>query len=208
MCVSAPLLAPRFWIDRFVRRHLDWVRRHQERFAALNRQYPEHVYQTGEIFPLWGRDCRLTVIQDDLLKKSVCGLEAEAIVVRLAGKDASHPAAAVRAALQDWYSREVEGRIFPWLDLYAARLGVTFGKVKVVNQRRRWGSCSRQGDLRLSWRLAMLPESALEYVLIHELSHIKRHDHSKHFWEIVASVLPDYRARRTMLRSAAAQTLI
>ena len=82
----------------------------------------------------------------------------------------------------------------------AALHGVTVSRVSVRNQRLRWGSCGRDGHICLNWRLVLMPESVRDYVLIHELMHVRRMDHSPAYWRLVENACPDYRVARNWLR--------
>jgi predicted metal-dependent hydrolase len=82
----------------------------------------------------------------------------------------------------------------------AQRHGLTFTRVTVRNQRSRWGSCGRDGHICLNWRLVLMPAFVRDYVLIHELMHLRRMDHSPAYWRLVASAFPDYRSARDWLR--------
>ena len=82
----------------------------------------------------------------------------------------------------------------------AALHGVTAARVSVRNQKWRWGSCSPNGHVCLNWRLITMPESVRDYVIIHELMHLKRLDHSKKFWKLVAAACPQYQEARVWLR--------
>ena len=82
----------------------------------------------------------------------------------------------------------------------AAQHGMTIARISVRNQRWRWGSCSRGGHICLNWRLAGMPDWVRDYVIVHELMHLKRMDHSPKFWELVAQACPKYREARTWLR--------
>jgi len=73
-------------------------------------------------------------------------------------------------------------------------------RVSIRNQQWRWGSCSPDGHICLNWRLATLPEWVRDYVLVHELMHLKRMDHSPKFWKLVAAACPEYEAARAWLR--------
>lgn len=73
-------------------------------------------------------------------------------------------------------------------------------KISVRNQKWRWGSCSPSGHICLNWRLVQLPDAVRDYVLIHELMHLKRMDHSKKFWSLVAQACPDYQEHRRYLK--------
>lgn len=82
----------------------------------------------------------------------------------------------------------------------AASYGLQVARVSVRNQRSRWGSCSPSGHICLNWRLVLMPEAVREYVLIHELMHLRRLDHSRHFWRLVAHACPSYGDARRWLR--------
>ena len=83
---------------------------------------------------------------------------------------------------------------------FAARLGVKPAEVKVSRAVRRWGSCSGKGSLNFSWMLAAADLRAVDYVLVHELCHLREPNHSAAFWRLVEEVLPDYRERKRLLR--------
>jgi predicted metal-dependent hydrolase len=87
----------------------------------------------------------------------------------------------------------------------AARHGLAVARVSIRNQRWRWGSCSRSGHICLNWRLVTMPEEVRDYVLIHELMHLKRMDHSPKFWKLVADACPAYKEARAWLRSHSAR---
>ena len=83
---------------------------------------------------------------------------------------------------------------------YAALLGVEPTGLTVTSARTRFGSCSGKNRLSFSWRLMDYPEEAIDYVVVHELCHIRHHDHSPAFYDLIASVMPDHKARRALLR--------
>ena len=83
---------------------------------------------------------------------------------------------------------------------YAARMGVTFNKITIRDQKTRWGSCSSNGNLNFNWRLVLAPVPVLDYVVIHELAHRREMNHSSRFWEIVGEMMPDYQIHKRWLR--------
>jgi predicted metal-dependent hydrolase len=113
------------------------------------------------------------------------------------------PANVLSSALDDPTQRDRAKDLLParLLEL-AARLGLAVARVSVRNQKSRWGSCSRSAHMCLNWRLVLMPEFVRDYVMIHELMHLKRMDHSPRFWKLVAAACPEYEIARRWLRSA------
>ncbi len=87
------------------------------------------------------------------------------------------------------------------VEYFAKIMGVEPSSVKITGAMTRWGSCSAKNALCFSWRLMLYPEKAMDYVVIHELSHILHHNHSREFWNTVAFYMPDYKDAEQMLRS-------
>ena len=83
---------------------------------------------------------------------------------------------------------------------WAPILGVSFNRVSVKDQRSLWGSCTRAGNLNFSWRLALAPDSVLDYLVVHELAHRAQMNHSRRFWEVVEKACPGHRTHRRWLR--------
>jgi predicted metal-dependent hydrolase len=106
------------------------------------------------------------------------------------------PAADERHTLRERAARELP----PRLNELAAQHGLTVSRISVRNQRSRWGSCGRDGHICLNWRLVLMPSWVSDYVLVHELMHVRRMDHSPAYWRLVAGASPDYRAARQWLR--------
>jgi predicted metal-dependent hydrolase len=101
-----------------------------------------------------------------------------------------------RMALRERARAELPTRLLE----IAAEHGLTVTGVSIRNQRTRWGSCGRDGKISLNWRLILMPQAVRDYVLIHELMHLKRLDHSPAYWRLVAAACPGYREARQWLR--------
>ena len=108
--------------------------------------------------------------------------------------------AALREAFERWYRQQAE-RLLP--DMVANWQGKVSrrkpSRVLIRSQRKRWGSCSSDGSIRLNWRIVMAEPALIDYLVVHELAHLEVMDHSPRYWAHVERVLPDYRTRRKRL---------
>jgi len=77
------------------------------------------------------------------------------------------------------------------------------GRIAIRNCKSRWGSCSKKGNLNFHYKVAFLPERVRDYVIVHELCHLKEFNHSQDFWSLVGEIMPDYRELRAQLRTLA-----
>jgi predicted metal-dependent hydrolase len=111
--------------------------------------------------------------------------------------------AQIRDAAQAWLMRQAEQVFAERLDHFAPRLGVVYQRLRLSRAGTRWGSASVDGCIRLNWRLIHLSLDLIDYVVVHELSHLRHMNHSPQFWDVVAGVLPDHAERRLALKRAA-----
>lgn len=88
----------------------------------------------------------------------------------------------------------------PLVQTYAAKMGVTPTGIKITSAKKRFGSCSGKNSLCFSWRLMQYPSAAIAYVVVHELAHIRHHDHSPAFYRTIEQVMPDYKEREKLLK--------
>lgn len=123
-------------------------------------------------------------------------------VLRLAVAQNAEPSQ-IRDAAQAWLMRQARRLFIERLDHFAPRLGVRWQKLSLSNAATRWGSASADGSIRLNWRLIHFRLPVIDYVVAHELAHLRVMDHSHRFWETVESVVPDYDLLRQQLKDEA-----
>ncbi|MCK5569045.1 MAG: M48 family metallopeptidase, partial [Spirochaetes bacterium] len=99
-----------------------------------------------------------------------------------------------------WYKEQAYKKIRERLDRYSVVSDIQFKKFTISNAQKRWGSCSSRGNLHFSWRLIMAALRVVDYVVVHELVHIREQNHSAKFWKKVELLLPDYRSNRQWLK--------
>ena len=109
------------------------------------------------------------------------------------------PRLALRRVTEDEGRREARARLTDACEREAARLGLRYARLRIADQRTRWGSCSRAGTLSFNWRLVLAPPPVLDYVVVHELCHLVEASHSPRFWTLVATARPTFREERRWL---------
>jgi len=102
-------------------------------------------------------------------------------------------------ALEKWYRKEAANLIREKADKISTHMGLSYHRTVIKVMRSRWGSCSVKGNLNFNWKLVLLPEPVIDYVIIHELTHLKEMNHGRKFWKLVAKECPDWRERRRWL---------
>lgn len=185
--VTAPKSAPQAEIKKFLLSKADRIIKILERTAPVVKRFTD-----GESFLYLGKERVLRVSE----KRGARNLRVEVTPRRIvvSGPRAMSPAQ-VKSALVAWYREEARVILSNKTYLYAEKMRLKPGRIAIRDQKTRWGSCSTKGNLNFSWRLVMMPESMIDYVVVHELSHIRHRNHGKDFWALVGSVLPDYKER-------------
>ena len=191
--ISVPFATPKWEIERFIAKSQSWIRK---RLAERERQpgQNEKVYRPGERFLYSGEWYPLEIEDEHHHHQPPLRLSFGKFILR---RDCIGKAQQV---FTDWYKKESRERIAERIDYYSNRFQLFPKGVKITNARCRWGSCSAGNKLCFSWRVIMAPIKVLDYILIHELVHIKEKNHSKKFWGCLESFLPDYRGCRIWLK--------
>ena len=173
---------------RWILRTLDWA-------ATLPLPLAHDGHGEGQTVLYRGEPLALTVrVQSD--RASSVAQSDHTLTVRVCRQDG----ALIRRALRRWCKRQAATLIPPRVAELAAPLGLRFRSVAIADQRTQWGSCSRAGRLRFNWRLVLAPPAVLDYVIIHELSHLQVPNHSPRFWRFVETACPSYATHRAWLR--------
>lgn len=178
LIVRAPIQMPDATIDEFVRKKRRWINEKQQQVAVFGEKHPPVVVETGESIMYLGSN--YAIIKDDVDS------------VEVSGNELLVPENFDVAALTAWLKEQAMQIISERVALYANIMGVTPGTVKLSEAKARWGSCSTKNNLNFTWRLIMCPLSVIDYVVVHELSHITYKNHSPAFWARVKTVLPNY----------------
>ncbi|WP_317933343.1 SprT family zinc-dependent metalloprotease [Halioxenophilus sp. WMMB6] len=195
--VRAPTRVSQQQIDRFL-----WERRHwvQEKLAAHQQQllaFPPRQFVNGATW--WWLGEPLTLVLAAGGRGRVQRRDEQLLVLLSARQSADAPAALERL-LSDWYKAQAQQILAEKSAALAARLGLQFSAVRLRKTRSRWGHCTSQGVLQYNWLIVQAPESVVDYLVAHEVCHLRHFNHSRAFWDLVAEVCPDYARQRQWLK--------
>ncbi|MDO8249407.1 MAG: SprT family zinc-dependent metalloprotease [Rhodoferax sp.] len=213
LAVSAPKWVPLHEIDQSVRDKSGWIvqklRQTRERHERLESARIE--WKDGALFPFQGEPLRLVIEVHP-----AAGASAE-LKTRAAGlPEGAWPATLerdlhlrlplgatpeqIRDAVQAWLMRQARQIFSERLAHFAPQLGVQWHKLTLSSASTRWGSASSNGSIRLNWRLLHFKPAVMDYVVVHELSHLRVMDHSPRFWDTVRTIVPNYAELRGQLK--------
>ena len=193
--LTAPTDTPVERLDRLVHEKAQWIMGHLREIRAAH-STSAREFASGETVLYLGRQYRLRVLRG----AEHVALHRGQLVVCVRGHEPRRPEV-VRDLLVRWYRERASRRVPERVRHWAAKVSVEVPKVLIREQRKRWASCDPAGALRVNWRVVQAPVSLLDYVVVHELAHVRHRHHGLQFWSLVGRVLPDYEVRRARLAS-------
>lgn len=225
LVVSAPRCVPLYEVEAALQEKAEWIvrkldemRERQQRLESARIEWRD-----GASFPFLGETVIVVLDPRHAYRAVGGGLKAGDVEVVLhtdaqaanltldgvphltlhIGLPQQAEPAQIRDAVQAWLMRQAHRLFTERLQHYAPRLGVQWRKLSLSSAGTRWGSASSDGSIRLNWRLIHFRQSVIDYVVAHELSHLRVMDHSPRFWDTVRTVVPDYQSLRGELRDEA-----
>jgi predicted metal-dependent hydrolase len=225
LVVSAPRWVPLYEVEAALQEKADWIvrklgemREREQRMEAARIEWcdgasfpflgetvilvldPTHAYRTvGGSLRAGNVEINLHT-DEQAPNRSLEGVPTLTLHIGLPQNAAPEK---IRDAVQAWLMRQAKQLFTERLDHYAPQLGVQWRKLSLSSADTRWGSASADGSIRLNWRLIHFKRNVIDYVVAHELSHLRVMDHSPRFWDTVRSVMPDYQNLRGELRDEA-----
>ncbi len=209
LAVSAPKWSPLYEVDAAVREKADWIlkklQESRQRQARLESARIE--WKDGATLPFLGDSVTLVLDPSHAFAAVGAELKSAADAASVAPRLTLHLGLArqatqdqIRDAVQAWLMRQAKRIFAERLNHFAPQLGVHWQRLSLSNAGTRWGSAKSDGSIRLNWRLIHFKLSVIDYVVVHELSHLRVMDHSPRFWDTVRTVVPDYALLRSQLK--------
>ena len=193
--VLAPQGLPPARLDAIVTRKAAWIARRLRRAESHGPSPAPREFVSGESVLYLGRHYRLKVRPDETGEARLRGGW-----LHVPAPSGAQQATRVRAAMIAWFRRHAGERLPARVEAWRAKAGVCAPRVVVADQRKRWGSCDQRGTVRLNWRIVQAPMRLVDYVVVHELVHLRHRGHGRDYWQAVGRVMPDYERRREDLR--------
>ena len=201
LVVHAPKRIFMFELNRVLLEKASWIISKLE--ARKQNFVPPIAWIDGEALQLHGNLIELNIVPHAKNKQPEFSNNVLTLYSTASLEANNH--AALRGMVTKWYKKQAMPDFARRLEIFAAKLGVKTPPLMLSNAQSRWGSCSSRGDVRLNWRLLQAPPHIINYVVCHELAHLKEMNHSARFWAIVGQLFPDYKRAEKELKALSPQ---
>lgn len=196
--LRAPLAVPEAELRRLVLHKQAWIQDKLERQRALLAVLPDYDFDTGCRLPWLGRELELVLTQGG---KSEVRREQDRLQVCCSRRSRRPRLEQSRELVRDWYKAQALALLSDKTHYQAGRLGLVCQQVKVRATRSKWGHCTNRGVIQYNWQILLAPEPVVDYLVAHEVSHLRHPNHSPAFWALVERLCPDYRRQRDWLKA-------
>lgn len=190
LVLATPPQVPKEQLERIVDKRRFWIYTQLIKKESLNPPVSTKNYLPGEGFHYLGRSYRLRLLDE---AKTPLRLYQSRFELLRSQRDQGEQ------HFIKWYRQHLKPHLEPIIDCTAKRIQATPRKYQVRQLGNRWGSCSANGDLYFHWRVALLPQSMIEYLVVHEMVHLVQPHHNQDFWTRVERILPDWQDRKYWL---------
>lgn len=203
--VRAPFFVAKTELEKFVAEKSVWV---QQKLAEQTQQMmalPERTYVDGSKLPFLGRQITLVVRTQP---RADVVLYGEQLLVILSSRSRLDDEEQARRLVSVWYQEQALALLISKTEAAAQRIGARHSAVTIRATRSKWGHCTIDGAIQYNWQILLAPEAIVDYLVAHEVSHLRHHNHSAAFWALVATICPDYKRRRAWLKANGAQLIL
>ena len=192
LTVSAPHREPYYYLEQLIQERAPWIVKKLQEMET--HRLPQRTWTNGERLLLLGDELELNIYRSHRRAEPI-----RSVGKIWVGVPDTQDVEAIQTRVAHWYRRLAVQHFQTRIACYAPRLGVVTPQVKLSNAKTTWGMCLSSGVIRLSWRLIKAPQSQIDYVVAHEIAHLKHMNHSRAFWDTVAQLYPDFKRERMAL---------
>lgn len=182
---------------KLVKSKAKWIVKKQYEVSYININKINREAVNGEAYMYLGRNYSLQLIDNNSIKEIDVKLLRGKFIVTTNTRDEEK----IKLALEKWYREKTLKKVNERIKYYQQYFKDKVNHIKVKEQKKRWASCTKNNELLFNWRCVMAPSNVLDYIVVHEMCHMKYKNHSKEFWDEVIRILPDYEYRRQWLKN-------
>lgn len=203
--VRAPMRVPERELHKFVQEKKRWIMQkiaaQQQHLASL----PQRTYVSGSDFPYLGKTL---IVSLDMAASAAVECVDNCLLVRLSSRSRLAQEEQVRRLIYAWYQQQALAILTVRTQALAAQMGLRCNAVTIKTTRSKWGHCTSRGAIQYNWQIILAPEAIVDYLVAHEVCHLRHPNHSAAFWQLVASVCPTYESDRLWLRTHGAHLML
>lgn len=192
--MKVPLRIKEKEINSLITKHQKWILKQKNKL----KQYREKLFINGEDFLFLGKTYKLNLIYEENNKNYQTSLNKINFDNNFFLN--SHKSSNAKNLFIKWYKEQAKIIIEERVDFYSKKMNLKYNSIKINSAKTRWGSCSIRKTLNFSYRIIMAPIEVIDYVIVHELAHTKEMNHQKKFWNIVISIMPNYKIHKKWLK--------
>lgn len=195
--VRAPSAVSLAEINGFLRHKSVWIKTKLSLFAERSALFPPRQYRPGT--PWWFKGERLSLAIEPAAKDCVAVADS-CLQVQVSRRKVRDPQAKLERLISHWYQAQAEADLGQKAKHLSGSMGLAYSQIKLRKTRSRWGHCTLDGVLQFNWLIMQAPEPVIDYLVAHEVCHLRHFHHGAAFWSLVADVCPHYKESKLWLK--------
>lgn len=203
--LRAPMSVSEAVLLNFLSQKADWVRAKIAEQALTLTSVPSRSYEAGALLPFMGESLVLSI---GLGKSTAVKRINNCLHVLLSNRSSQSREQQIKRLVCRWYQQQALAVLTHKTQQLAHIMGLSCQQVTIRATRSKWGHCTSAGAIQYNWQILLAPEAIVDYLVAHEVSHLRHHNHSADFWSLVASVCPDFKQRRAWLKQQGSQLVL
>jgi predicted metal-dependent hydrolase len=198
--VTSPSFVTDSYVHEVVYKRAAWILSNLENIKETTKGVLNRRYSRGDRAVYLGKEYDLKVIEEVEVENRI-RFNGEEFEVHVDPEgDEEEREKSIREGLAEWYKHEAFRKFKERTRFYSEILKLYPNNIRVKEQKTLWGSCSSKDNINFNWKLIMAPQAVLDYIVVHELCHLKHRDHSKNYWNLVEQIIPDHKEKRKWLK--------
>lgn len=187
-------------VEKVLKAKSNWIYKHYLDFQTMKVDEYKRDWESGERVLYRGKKYNIRIFphKEQITSVNFNGKRFEIFVNETAGENDRKTL--IENAFRRWYMRTAYESLKERLGYFCKITGLTYNTMKIKEQKTRWGSCSKKGNLNFNWKLIMSPQWVIDYVIVHEICHLRYLNHSKEYWSMVEMYMPSYKKAQEWLK--------